>query len=245
MTTPFLSRRRNNRRLVLGLTLAVAIAAVVVLVARRDDEAAAPPVPTVAITNTAVDIGCLDDPGSETGKARHWYSYDAKGGLNLDGEIVPSLRIGDFAALAFDQTLEHVGSYATSAIRDVAPVSSFCATNRFVGIEFADGSELTLLAWRSVAAASPQWVPSEVPFVQVDDSTFVSEGAHLVTVLKVAPDGTTVAASAYGLNARERFARASGPIPVSTVAVELGEATITVAQLTPIADALLAFSLAR
>ncbi|MDO8391156.1 MAG: hypothetical protein Q7V57_11765 [Actinomycetota bacterium] len=244
MTTPFLSRRRSNRRLLLGLTIAAAVAATVVLVWSGDDTAT-PPVSTVAVVNTPVDIGCLDDPGAEAAEARHWYSYDAKGGLNLDGEIVPSLRIGDYAALAFDEIHAHVGSYATSAIRDVAPDPSFCTTDRFVGVEFADGSELNLLAWRSVAAASPQWVPSEVPFVQVDDSTFVSEGPHLVAVMKVAPDGTTVAAIAYGINARERFARASGPIPVSTLAVDLGSATITVAQLTPIAEAMLAFSVAR
>lgn len=244
MTTSFLSRRRSNRRLVLGLTIAVAVAAVVVLVWGRDDTSE-PPVATVAVVNTAVDIGCLDEPGTEAAAAEHWYSYDAKGALNLDGEIVPSLRIADFAALAFDQIHQHVGSYATSAIRDVAPDPSFCPTDRFVGVEFDDGSELTLLAWRSVAAASPQWVPSEVPFVQVDDTTFVSAGTHLVAVLKVAPDGTTVAAIAYGHNARTAFARASGPVAVSTLPADLGATTITVGQLTPIADALLAFSVAR
>jgi len=245
MTTPFLSRRRANRRFLAGLTAAIAIAAVVVLVWRGDDESARPPVPTVAVVNTAVDIGCIDEPGSETGAAEHWYAYDAAGALNLDGEIVPSVRIGEFASISFDQIHQQLGSYATTAIRDVAPDPSYCPTDRFVGVKFADGTEVTVLAWRSVAAASPQWIPSEVPFVQVDDTTFVSDGEHVVSVLKVAPDGTSVAVIGYGQNARNRFIQASGPVVASTVALAVGPAAATVAQLTPIAEAMLAFSIAR
>jgi hypothetical protein len=199
----------------------------------------------VPVVNTPVDVVCLDDAGTITAAANEWYSYSADGALNLDGEISASLRLGDFAGTALDAIVANVGRYSTSAIRDVAPDPAFCPTDRFVGVTLADGSEIVVIAWRSAAAASPQWIPAEVEFTQVNDTTFVSEGAHVVSVLTVAPDGTSVLATAYGTNARKAFAKASGPIAQTTVPLELGPAPATVAQLTPIADAVLAFSVAR
>jgi len=170
-------------------------------------------VPTVAVVNTPVDIGCIDEAGTVLGAARSWYSLDAGGALRLSGEIVASLRLGDFAATTFAAVVANIGPYATTAVRDVAPSRSFCATDRVAVITLHDGAEVVVTAWRSVAAASPQWIPSEVPFAQTDDSTFVSQGTHVVSVLKVARDGTSVAVTAYGRNAREAFEHAAGADP--------------------------------
>lgn len=240
-----LSRRRNRRRIVSAAMFVVVLGAAGVLWWQRDETPAQPPVPTVAVVNTAVDIGCVDEAGAETAAAKYWYSYKAAGGLNLDGEITASLRLGDFAAITFDAVVAQFGSYRTTAIRDVAPDPAFCPTDRVAEVTLLDDTEIVVIAWRSVAAASPQWIPSETPFVAVDDTTFVSEGDHVVAVLKVAPDGTSVVVTAYGTNARKAFAKATGPIVETTVAPQMGTVTATVAQLTPIADAVLAFSIAR
>ena len=230
--------------------MSAAMVVLVVVVAgamlwQREDTPARPPVPTVPIANTPADIGCIDDPGTVNAAAKYWYAYDASGALNLNGEISASTRLGDFAKTGLSSIAANIGSYATSAIRDVAPDTSYCPTDRIVYVTFADGTELTITAWRSIAAASPQWIPSEVKFTATDDHTFVSEGPHVVSVLTVAPDGTSVAITAYGVNARKAFAKASGPVTETTIAPVLGPVSVTATQLAPIAEAMLAFSVAR
>ena len=240
-----LGRRRQRRRTVAITALVAVVAVAVTLVWRREDTPGTPPVPTVPTANTPTDIGCIDDPGTVNAAAKYWYSYDADGALNLDGEISASTRLGDFAKTGLSSIAANIGSYATSAIRDVAPDTSFCPTDRIVYVTFADGTELTITAWRSIAAASPQWIPSEVKFTAIDDRTFVSSGPHVVSVLAVAPDGTSVAVTAYGTNARKVFAKASGPVIETTIAPSLGTVLLTATQLAPIAAAMLAFSVAR
>ncbi len=248
------ARRRRRRTTLLAATTAVAVAAAVLLVKPwqtawwplGDDEVVSP-VPTVPTAGTAVDIGCVDEAGEITATAEEWYPADAAGAVTFEVQIaMSSLQLSRLAEVVFDHVADEFGGYATTAIRDMVPTPGFCTTHHFVEAQLNDDAgEIVALAWRSVAGAPTRTLPNEGEFTALDDSTFVSVGPHLVSVLKVGPDGTSVLISAYGVDAYGLFNNRSELVPVTATDEDLGAAPATVEQLRPLADAALAAMLAR
>lgn len=248
------ARRRRRRTTILAATTVIAVAAAILLVKPwqtswwplGDDEVVSP-VPTVPIAGTAVDFGCVDEAGEVTAAAGEWYPADATGAVTFEVEIaMSSLQLSRLAEVMFDQVADEFGGYATTAIRDLVPTPGFCTTHHFVEVVLNDGAgEIVAIAWRSVAGAPTRTLPNEGEFVVLDDSSFASVGPHLVSVLKVAPDGTSVLISAYGTNAYGVLNSRSELVPVTATDGDLGAAPATVEQLRPLADAALAAMLAR
>lgn len=200
----------------------------------RDDGPSAPPVPTFAGPGTA-NAACLDTAATDTGTAAQWYATDAVGTLTITGDIVASSELGSFTKVATDAFVATFGSFASSAVREMAPSTTSCGTLRLTAFTLDDGSEVHVMQWRLVAAAATTGLPQEAPFTSVDDRTLVSTGEHAVTVLSVAPDGTTVMVAAYGAGAR--VALTSDDPPADVV---LGAAPATAEQLRSIAETVLA-----
>lgn len=200
----------------------------------RDDGPSAPPVPTFAGPGTA-NAACLDTTATDTGTAAQWYAADAVGTLTITGDIVASNELGRFTKVATDAFVAEFGSFASSAVREMAPSTTSCGTLRLTAFTLTDGSEVHVMLWRMVAAASPAGLPQEAPFATIDDHTLASSGEHAVTVLSVAPDGTTVMVAGYGAGAR--FALTSTDADPSAA---LGAAPATVEQLRAIAETVMA-----
>ncbi|MEQ1702809.1 MAG: hypothetical protein ABMA25_22090 [Ilumatobacteraceae bacterium] len=200
----------------------------------RDDGAAQPPVPTF-VGPAAANAACLDTTTDDTGTADEWYPADAVGTLTITGDIVASAELGSFTKVATDAFVAEFGSFASSAVREMAPSTTSCGTLRLTAFTLADGSEVHVMMWRLVAAATPAGLPQEAPFTTVDDRTLVSSGEHVVTVLSIAPDGTTVMVAGYGAGAR--VALTSDDPPADAV---LGAAPATVDQLRALAETVMA-----
>lgn len=225
------------RRIVANRSVRIVTAAIVVLglaaggyLYLRDDGLSAPPVPTFAGPGTA-NAACLDTTATDTGSADEWYAAEAVGTLTITGDIVASSELGRFTKVATDAFVAEFGSFASSAVREMAPSTTSCGTLRLTAFTLADGSEVHVMLWRLVAAATPAGLPQEAPFSTIDDRTLVSTGEHAVTVLSVAPDGTTVMVAAYGAGARVALTSDDPPEGVA-----LGAAPATVDQLRAIAD---------
>lgn len=225
--------RSRNVRIVAALIVVAGLAAGGYLYL-SDDGQAQPPVPTFLGPSTA-NAACLDTAATDTGTADEWYAADAIGTLTITGEIVASEALGRFTKAATDAFIANLGRFTTSAVRETAPTLSSCGTVRFTGFTLADGSEVQVLLWRVVAAASPAGLPQEAPFVTVDDRTLVSTGEHAVTVLSVAPDGTTVMVAGYGTGARVALTSTD-----ADPSVELGAAPASVEQLRALAETVMA-----
>ncbi|MGB8858499.1 MAG: hypothetical protein WCC60_04555 [Ilumatobacteraceae bacterium] len=235
-------RLPERRTLATGALVIVAVVAGVLAVKHfrsNDTNGESGSVPTVPITGTPTNIGCIDEAGSVTASMREWYSDDADGALVLSGEISSSLRLGDFSAAATDAVVAEIGRLATSAVRDLAPTLNECVTMRYAGFALEGGGEVEVMAWRIISATSPMWVPNEAAFTQFDETTLVSSGPHVVSTLSVGPDGTTVLASAFGTGAKQLLG--AGP-PVGTEppeGTEPGPAPATADQLAAIGRAVL------
>jgi len=247
------ARRRRRRTAVLAITCAVAAAAAVVLVKPWDatwwpfgDSTEASPVPTVPVAATPVDIGCVDQAGDVSAAAAEWYHDGAAGAVGLNAEItMSSQQLARLSDVMLHGAADTFGSFATSAIRDLAPTPGFCTTHHYVQVTLADGSDIVTIAWRSVAASAARTLPNEGEFVALDDSTFASTGPHAVSVLAVAPDGTSVLVTGYGAGARVALTTQPGLVSAPTSTVSLGLAPATVEQLLPLAQAALAAMITR
>ena len=239
-----LARRQRRQRLLWILTALLVAAAVAFAVwpdGGSGDGAAASAVPTVPIALTPVDIECLDRPGTANAAIDEWYPADAAGAIALDAEItMSSVALSRLADLVLDAAAQQFGGYSTSAIRDLSPDPAYCTTHHYVEVRLDDGSELVVYAWRSAAAAAPRTLPNEAEFVVADGTnTMVSSGPHLVSVLAVAPDGTSVLVSAFGVGARQGLTAGGQFITVPLDPESWGQAPATTGQLTPLAtDAL-------
>ncbi|MDO8364388.1 MAG: hypothetical protein Q7V88_15965 [Actinomycetota bacterium] len=233
-----LNRLRHPQSIVAGAILVVVAGVLAAVWFTGDDGSGTPPVPTVPVLNTPANIGCIDAAGTDTGTLTQWYGNDAKGSLQLAGEIVVSSRLGGYSATAVDAIVDTFGSFASSSSRDLAPTTSACSTLRFNSFTLADGSYLEVMAWRLVAAASPMWIPNEAAFVPTGDALLVSQGVHVVTALAVAPDGTTVMVAAYAPGAYDALHGIDGATPTTPVSVEAQ-------QVSSIATTMLAFVVQR
>ena len=199
-----------DRRTMLLSTVVITVAALGVLGYSRfrtDDESS--PVPTVPVANTQANIGCIDEAGTVAASLDEWYSNEADGSLVLTGEISSSIGLGAFSSAATKAVVANIGSFATSAVRDLAPTQTACVTMRYAGFELQDGTAVEVMAWRVVARASPMWVPNEAAFVPFDETTLASDGEHVKHALAMAPDGSTVLVSAFGAGARQLLAGSS------------------------------------
>lgn len=247
------ARRRRRRKALLFATALIAATAAVLLVKPWDaswwplgDNTEASPVPTVPVAATPVDIGCVDEQGDVTATAPEWYPDDAGGAIAFQAEITASsTQLAYLSDVVLHGVADTFGRFATSAIRDLAPDNGPCTTHHYVQVTLTDGSDLVVLVWRSVAAAATRTLPNVGEFVALDDATFTSSGPHAVSVLTVAPDGTSVLVTGYGAGARVALTTRPGDVPVSTTAVTLGPAPATVDQLLPLAQAALAAMISR
>jgi hypothetical protein len=206
---------------------------------RSGDDGGSASVPTVPVAGTATNIGCIDEPGTVTGSRADWYPDDAQGAISMAGEISASERLGNYSAAATDAVVANAGRLATSAVRDLAPTPTACVTIRYAGYALEDGSEVDVIAWRVISATSPDTITNEAAFTTLDDTTLVSMGPHLASALTVAPDGSTVLVSSYGVGARAIF---GGTATVGTVppdGTEPGLAPLTAEQLAAIGQAVL------
>jgi len=247
------ARRRRRRSSLLVATAMIAVAAAVVIVRPWEaswwpgsDDAVASPVPTVPVAATPVDIGCVQLPGEITATADQWYPPEAAGSVAFAVEItMSSNQLARLADLVIDASADMYGSFATSAIRDLAPDPGFCTTHHYVEVTLNDGSQIIVTAWRSVAAAAPRTIPNEGEFIAIDESTFASTGPHLVSVLAVAPDGTSVLVSAYGKDAYDAINDTGGLVTTSLDPAAIGAAPATADELVGLAHDALAALAAR
>ena len=234
------SRRHRQQRMLLVATLAAAGVAVAILVWPDSDNEPTSAVPTVPVADTPVDIECVDTPGTVTAKASEWYRDDAAGVVAFRSEISSSTpQLSVLADKLLDGAADIFGGYATSRIRDMSPTMDYCVTLHYVQVTLDDGSDLVARVWRSVAAAAPRSLPNEGEFVAQGDHLFVSSGQHLVSVLAVAPDGTSVLISAYGTGALDAFTLQPQLVDVTINAADLGNAPATADQLIPLAEQVL------
>ncbi len=237
------ARRHRQQQLLLGATMLAAVVAVTILVWPNDDDGdngATSAVPTVPVADTPVDIECVDAPGTITATAAEWYPDDASGSVAFQSEISSSTpQLSILAENVLDGAAEIFGGYATSRIRDMSPDMDYCVTLHYVQVTLDDGSDLVARVWRSVAAAAPRSLPNEGEFVAQGDHLFVSSGPHLVSVLAVAPDGTSVLISLYGNGALDAFTLQPNLVNVTIDAADLGAAPATAEQLVPLAEAVL------
>lgn len=236
------SRRQRQQRMLLIATVVAAVTAVAILVLRDDNSGngSAAGVPTVPVADTPVDIDCVDTPGTVTAAAADWYREDAAGAVAFQSEITSSTpQLSVLADEVLGAAADIFGSYETSRIRDMSPDMEYCVTLHYVQVTLKDGSDLVARVWRSVAAAAPRSLPNEGEFVAHGDHLFVSSGPHLVSVLAVAPDGTSVLISAYGKGALHAFTIQPDLVDVTIDAADLGAAPATADQLVPLAEAAL------
>lgn len=234
------SRRQRQQRVLLAATAIAAVIAIAILVWPDSNSGPASPVPTVPVADTPVDIDCVDVPGTITASAAEWYPDDAAGAVGFKSEITSSTpQLSVLAEKLLDGAATLFGSYSTSKIRDMSPDMQYCVTLHYVQVTLDDGSDLVARVWRSVAAAAPHTLPNEGEFVAQGDHLFVSSGPHLVSVLAVAPDGTSVLVSAYGKGALDAFTIQPELVSVTIDAADLGSAPATAEQLVPLADDIL------
>lgn len=195
----------------------------------------------VPSSNLAPDRGCLDAPGTLRALVTAWYPGSSGSPLSLNGNRDTTSLPDSFLAAA------------ASAVRDVAPGytagdgvelsrADGCITHRFA--TFTNGDDtLVVSAWRVESEADPFWIPNENPFVALDDSTLVSPGDHISSVLSVAPDGTTARVTAYGARAQAMAAGWPTTMVPSPSEPPPGLAAATTEELLPVARSVLAYVL--
>jgi hypothetical protein len=234
-------RLPERRTIITGLLIVALVVGTVLTIKyfRSSDDGGSSSVPTVPVAGTPTNIGCIDEAGTTTAPLDEWYPDDADGAVSMAGEISASLRLGDFSAAATDAVVANAGRLATSAVRDLSPTPTACVTIRYGGYALEDGSEVDVIAWRVISATSPNTVPNEAGFTEFDDTTLVSMGPHLASTLSVAPDGSTVLVSSYGVGARSIVGDTPtvGTEPVA--GTEPGLAPLTAEQLAAIGAAVL------
>ena len=195
----------------------------------------------VPVSNLDPDRGCLDEAGKLNAHVTAWSPGPSGSPLRLDGERDTSAALDSFRAAA------------AAAVRDVAPEftaddgfelarASGCITHRYAAFTSGDDT-IVVSAWRVESAADPFWIPNEIEFVALDDSTLVSSGDHIVVVLAVAPDGTTARVSAYGARAAAMTAGWPTTMAPSPSAPPPGLAAVPTEELVPVARSVLAYVL--
>lgn len=189
-------------------------------------------------------VGCVDEAGTVRAPAGQWYQPGAAGALALTGEFVTTERFVDFTNDVDDAVGAHAVSFTASGASELARSSTSCVSYRSVHFTRDDEAVIIVAVWRVEGATDPFWVPNEEEFVARDDSTIVSEGAHIVVALVVAPDGTTVRVSAYGAHAIDFVAGWPSTITVGSDVVP-GPAPATVDQVVAIGQQVLESALRR
>jgi hypothetical protein len=190
-------------------------------------------------------VGCVDEPGTLRASARAWYHAGAKGVLSLSGQVVQSDKYADFGETVEVAVQQHVQSFIADTGYELAAQEGSCVIYRSVQFVRRDGGAIVVSAFRADGAVDPYWIPSEVAFATRNDSTLVSDGAHIRVALLVAPDGTTVRVAAYGtgeLQAVSGWPTTSAP---TTPTVAYGDAPATIEQIVAIGNDVLTYSLRR
>lgn len=237
----------DRRTVLTALAIIVLVVGAVLAVKhfRSSDDGGSSPVPTVPVAGTPTNIGCIDEAGVDTGSLRDWYPDDADGAISMTAEISASIRLGNYSAAATDAVVANAGRLVTSAVRDLSPTPAACVTMRYAGYALEDGSEVDVIAWRVISATSADTITNEAAFTELDDTTLVSMGPHLASSLTVAPDGSSVLVSSYGVGARALIggtATVGTPPPEGT---QPGLAPLTAAQLSAIGAAVMQQVVAR
>jgi hypothetical protein len=189
-------------------------------------------------------VGCLDDPGTLHAPASAWYHTGANGVLSLSGQFVTSDRFVHFTSTVDEAVQKHTDSFVADAASELAADQEACVSYRSVQFSRSDGSALIVAVWRAEGAADPYWIPNETGFTVRDESTLISDGAHIRVALVVGPDGTTVRVTAYGkgeLEAVSGWPTTSAPPPT----VEFGPAPATVDEIVAIGHEVLSETLQR
>jgi hypothetical protein len=191
------------------------------------------------------DSGCLDKPGRLRAKLNSWYPRHSHGTLGHGGpRRRPGPRLDAFQHAAAQAVARAAPRFKAATEFQTGYPRRRCVTHRDAWFSFG-GDDLQVAAWRMRSAASPSWLPSEARFVSIDDSTLVSRGDHIVVAVAVAPDGTTVAVTAYGRRAAARAAGWPTTQPTRPSAPESGPAALTADDLAPVARRVLTFVLAQ
>jgi hypothetical protein len=191
-------------------------------------------------SRNAADSGCLDERGTLRAHAADWYPADAPGSLLLGGSAQQAVAATDpFQVVAGAAVHAAVPSAVSRPGLEYSDTEAGCVTHRYASFT-AGPDEIVVSAWRVESAANPQSVPDEQGFTLVDNATLVSEGPHMIVVLMVAPDGTTARVTAYGAHARDLVAGWPTTVVSNPSAPSAQAPHLTVAQLRPIAAAVLA-----
>jgi hypothetical protein len=201
-------------------------------------------VDSIPTRDRGADDGCLDTAGALHARAIDWYPTSGGAPLGTRGIETTSSRLTRFVAAA------------TAAVRVVAPTFTLTSKTEFSAgpkgcvthlyALFGHGTQqITVFSWRVEAKSDPIWIQNDAPFMPTNDSTLESPGDTISVVLVVAPDGTTIGASAYGAGAADRAAgwpTTAAPLPNTPVP---GPSPLTVDQLLPIANEMLVHVLAQ
>ena len=193
-------------------------------------------IPTV---NAAADQGCLDEAGALHAHVTDWYPGGTGSPLALNGEQSTSTELDAFVSAATDALTAVAPGFVLTNHWENRRTVNGCVTHRYA--TYASGDDkIVVSAWRVESAADPFWVPNEAAFEAIDDSTLVSRGGHIATVLAVAPDGTTSRVSVYGARAQDLVSgwpSTAAPNPSTELP---GHTPITADELVPFAHELLA-----
>ncbi len=191
------------------------------------------------------DRGCLDKPGRLRATVNSWYPRRSRGTLGHGGSRRrPGPRLDAFQRVAAQAVTRAAPRFKAATELQTGYPRPRCVTHRDAWFR-SGGDDLQVAAWRMRSAASPFWLPNEALFESIDDSTLESQGDHIVVVVAVAPDGTTVAVTAYGRRAAERAAGWPTTQPTRPSSPESGPATLPADDLVPVARRVLAFVLAQ
>jgi hypothetical protein len=221
----------------------------------RSEPASSEVASTVLSNPRRAALGCVDEPGGQRDNVDGWYP-EGGGILDLAGDVAGSSAALDAFAQAATQAVANAApGFVLGGIVEVRDTGRRCATHRSAWFDRGE-DRIGVRVWRVESAADPWWVPHEalpligVPgpasvasFVSIDDSTLVSRGEHIVVVLAVAPDGTSVLVSAYGAGAAAMVSGWPTTTPPPASAPELGAAPLSSDESIPIARGVLTFVL--
>jgi hypothetical protein len=188
--------------------------------------------------------GCIEEPGTLRAPASAWYHSGSAADLTFSGEVVESATFGDFGK-AVDTAVQHYAQlFVADSGYELAKTADSCVTYRSAQFVRKDGAAIVVSTWRAEGAADPSWIPTEVPFSSHDDATLIADGLHIRVALVVAPDGTSVRVSAYGVG--ELQAVSGWPsTTVATSPISYGDAPATTDEIVSIGKDVLTYSLQR
>ena len=193
----------------------------------------------------AQPVGCVDEAGALRASAGAWYHAGAAGALSLSGQVVQSKNYANFGRAVDQSVQDRVHSFVADSGYELAAQEGSCVTYRSVQFVRRDGGAIVVSAFRVEGAVDPYSIPNEAAFSPHDDTTLVSDGAHIRVALVVAPDGTTVRVAAYGtgeLAAVSGWPTTSAP---TTPTIAYGDAPATTDQIVAIGNDVLTYSLRR